>query len=75
MIAKRGGRKRARDDQDDRPRPRISLEVEKQIQDLLRTKKGMLAIAKEVGVGSGTVQRIAREMRGESPFDDVGEAA
>jgi hypothetical protein len=62
MIAKRGGRKRARDDQDDRPRPRISLEVEKQIQDLLRTKKGMLAIAKEVGVGSGTVQRIAREM-------------
>jgi hypothetical protein len=35
----------------------------------------MLAIAKEVGVGSGTVQRIAREMRGESPFDDVSDAA
>jgi tetrahydromethanopterin S-methyltransferase subunit H len=31
------------------------------IRSLLRAKKGMLAIAKEVGVGSGTVQRIARE--------------
>src|SRR5580693_150806 len=56
-------------------RPRISPELEKRIQGLLRTKKGMLAIAKECGVGSGTVQRIAREMRGEPPFDDVGEAA
>jgi DNA invertase Pin-like site-specific DNA recombinase len=56
-------------------RPRISPELEKRIQGLLRTKRGMLAIAEEVGVGSGTVQRIAREMRGVSPFDDAGEAA
>jgi DNA invertase Pin-like site-specific DNA recombinase len=47
----------------------------KRIQALLRAKKGMLAIAKEVGVGSGTVQRIAREMRGERPFEDVNNAA
>jgi hypothetical protein len=44
--------------------------VEKQIKDLLRAKKGLLAIAKEVGVGSGMVQRIAREMAGGvGPFD------
>ena len=48
----------------------------KRIQDSLCAKKGMLAIAKEVGVGSGTVQRIAREMAGaEGPFDVVSEAA
>jgi hypothetical protein len=35
----------------------------------------MLAIAKEVGVGSGTVQRIAREMMGpDRPFDNVSVA-
>jgi DNA invertase Pin-like site-specific DNA recombinase len=56
-------------------RPRISSAIEKRIQGLLRAEKGMLAIAKEVGVGSGTVQRIAREMRGERPFEGVGEAA
>src|ERR1700722_18002646 len=57
-------------------RPRIAPELEKRIRDLLRAKKGMLAIAKEVGVGSGTVQRIAREMTGaDSPFDVEGEAA
>jgi DNA invertase Pin-like site-specific DNA recombinase len=77
MIKQRinAGLKRAVEQGKQLGRPRIPPEVEKQIQDLLRTKKGMLAIAKEVGVGSGTVQRIAREMRGESPFDDVGEAA
>jgi len=32
----------------------------------------MLAIAKDVGIGSGTVQRINREMR---PFDNAGAAA
>ena len=57
-------------------RPRIAPELEKRIQDLLRAKKGMLAIAKEVGVGSGTVQRIAHEMAGaHGPFDVVSEAA
>lgn len=56
-------------------RPRISPAIENRIQGLLRAKKGMLAIAKECGVGSGTVQRVAREMRGESPFEDVSDAA
>jgi DNA invertase Pin-like site-specific DNA recombinase len=64
MIKQRinAGLKRAVEQGKQLGRPRIPPEVEKQIQDLLRTKKGMLAIAKEVGVGSGTVQRIAREM-------------
>jgi hypothetical protein len=46
---------------------RIAAEFEKRIQRLLKTKKGMLAIAKECGVDTGAVQRIAREMTG-SPF-------
>ena len=50
-------------------RPRIDLALEKRIQSQLRTGKGMLKIAIELGVGSGTVQRVAREMRGERPFD------
>ena len=37
--------------------------LEKRIQALLQAGKGMLAVAKDVGVGSGTVQRVAREMR------------
>jgi hypothetical protein len=35
----------------------------------------MLAIAKECGVGTGTVQRIAREMTATRPFDGVSAAA
>ena len=31
----------------------------------------MLAIAKEVGVGSGTVQRIKREMEAAGPFENA----
>ena len=34
----------------------------------LKAGKGMLKIAKELGVGSGTVQRIKREMDGVRPF-------
>jgi len=30
---------------------------------------------RKIRVGSGTVQRIAREMRGERPFEDVNNAA
>jgi DNA invertase Pin-like site-specific DNA recombinase len=57
-------------------RPRIPVELEKRIQVLLRAKKGMLAIAKECGVGTGTVQRIAREMAEEGrPFDGASAAA
>jgi hypothetical protein len=35
----------------------------------------MLAIAKECGVGTGTVQRIARETTATRPFDGVSAAA
>ena len=48
-------------------RPRISEKVEKRIQDRLRTGMGINKVARELGVGTGTVQRIAREMGG--PFD------
>src|SRR3974390_1570574 len=48
-------------------RPRIDAALEKRIQAQLRTGKGMLKVARECGVGSGTVQRLAREMGG--PFD------
>jgi len=51
-------------------RPRIDPALERRIQNQLRAGKGMLSIAKDVGVGSGTVQRIAREMAEASrPFD------
>jgi DNA invertase Pin-like site-specific DNA recombinase len=41
--------------------PKIDPALEKRIQGQLRTGKGMLAIAKALGVGTGTVQCIARE--------------
>ncbi len=47
--------------------PRISEKVEKRIQEQLRAGKGILKVAHEVGVGHGTVERIAREMQ--RPFD------
>jgi DNA invertase Pin-like site-specific DNA recombinase len=48
-------------------RPKISEALEKRIQAQLRAGKGILKVARELGVGTGTVQRIAREMGG--PFD------
>jgi DNA invertase Pin-like site-specific DNA recombinase len=48
-------------------RPRISEKLERRIQDQLRAGNGIIKVAREVGVGTGTVQRIAREMGG--PFD------
>ena len=42
-------------------RPRISEKLEKRIQDQLRAGKGILKVAHEVGVGHGTVERIARD--------------
>ena len=41
---------------------RISAAVEKRIQDRLRAGMGTIKVAREVGVGNGTVQRIADEM-------------
>jgi DNA invertase Pin-like site-specific DNA recombinase len=48
-------------------RPRISPAIEKRIRDELRAGKGILKVAHEVGVGHGTVERIARDMP--RPFD------
>jgi hypothetical protein len=45
---------------------RIDPAIEKRIQAQLRTGKGMLKVARECGVGSGTAQRIKQEMKG--PF-------
>ena len=78
MIKQRinAGLKRAAERGNQLGRPRISPGIEKRILGLLRAKKGMLAIAKELGVGSGTVQRIAREMAGASrPFEPTSAAA
>jgi len=50
-------------------RPRIDPALEKRIQAHLRGGKGIRKIARECGVGTGTVQRVQREMKG--PFDGV----
>jgi DNA invertase Pin-like site-specific DNA recombinase len=50
-------------------RPRIDAALEKRIQAHLRGGKGILKIAREVGVGTGTVQRVQQEMK--SPFADA----
>ena len=47
-------------------RPRIDPAMEKRIQAQLRGGKGMRKIARELGVGTGTVQRVRQEMEG--PF-------
>ena len=39
-----------------------SAAIEKRIQDRLRAGMGITKIAREVGVGNGTVQRIADQM-------------
>jgi DNA invertase Pin-like site-specific DNA recombinase len=69
----RAGLRRAVDEGKQLGRPKIDPALERRIQSLLKAGKGMLAIANDVGVGSGTVQRINREMRG--PFDDASAAA
>jgi DNA invertase Pin-like site-specific DNA recombinase len=56
-------------------RPKIDPALEKRIESQLRAGKGMLAIAKALGVGTSTVQRIAREMEAARPFDGVSAAA
>src|ERR1700745_2409067 len=47
-------------------RPRIDTALEKRIQAHLRGGKGIRKVARECGVGTGTVQRIRQEMEG--PF-------
>ena len=48
--------------------------MEKRIQAQLRAKKGMLAIARDLKVGTGTVQPIRREMEARGPFDGAAAA-
>jgi DNA invertase Pin-like site-specific DNA recombinase len=56
-------------------RPKVDAALEKRIQSQLRAGKGMLATAKAFGVGTSTVQRVAREMAAPRPFDDASTAA
>ena len=64
----RAGLKRAVESGKQLGRPKIEPAIEKRIQAQLRAKKGMLAIARELKVGTGTVQRIKREMEETRPF-------
>ena len=75
MIRQRvnAGLKRAVDAGKQLGRPRIGPALEKRIQGQLRAGKGMLKIAAECGVGSGTVQRVKREMA--RPFDGANVVA
>jgi DNA invertase Pin-like site-specific DNA recombinase len=79
MIRQRvhAGLKRAVEQGKQLGRPKISPAIEKRILSHLRAGKGILKVARECGVGTGTVQRIAREMRGETnrPFDGANVAA
>jgi DNA invertase Pin-like site-specific DNA recombinase len=58
----RAGLKRAAQKGNFPGRPKISEAIEKRIQTQLRAGKGILKVARELGVGTGTVQRIAREL-------------
>ena len=79
MIRQRvnAGLKRAVEQGKQLGRPKIAPAIEKRVQSHLRAGKGILKVARECGVGTGTVQRIAQEMRGESrrPFDGASVAA
>jgi DNA invertase Pin-like site-specific DNA recombinase len=45
-------------------RPKVSPKIENAIREHLRVGNGILKVAALVGVGSGTVQRVKREMVG-----------
>ena len=76
MIRQRvnAGLKRAKAAGKQLGRPRIDPAQEKRIQSQLRAGKGMLKIAAELGVGSGTVQRVKREMEATGPFEGAAAA-
>ena len=73
MIRQRvhAGLKRAVDAGKQLGRPRIAPVLEKRIQSQLRAGKGILKVAAECGVGSGTVLRIKREMEATGPFENA----
>jgi DNA invertase Pin-like site-specific DNA recombinase len=60
MMADRikAGLSRARAEGKQIGRPKVSAQVEDRIRELRSQKRGMLWIAREVGVGTGTVQRV-----------------
>jgi DNA invertase Pin-like site-specific DNA recombinase len=64
----RAGLKRAVESGKQLGRPKIAPAIERRIREQLRAKRGMLAIAKELVVGTDTVQRIKREMEEARPF-------
>jgi DNA invertase Pin-like site-specific DNA recombinase len=70
MIRQRinAGLKRAVEGGKQLGRPRIDPALERRIQTQLRAGKGILKVAAECGVGSGTVQRIKREMEQGRPL-------
>ena len=70
----RAGLKRAIESGKQLGRPKIDAAIERRIKAQLRAKKGMLAIARELKVGTGTVQRIKREMEEKGPFDGAAAA-
>jgi DNA invertase Pin-like site-specific DNA recombinase len=71
MIRQRvnAGLKRAVEQGKQLGRPKIASAIEKRILSHLKAGKGILKVARECGVGTGTVHRIAREMGDERPFD------
>ena len=64
----RAGLERAVDAGKQLGRPRIDPALEKRIQIQLQAGKGILKVAAECGVGSGTVQRVKREMEEARPL-------
>ena len=66
MIRQRvkAGLKRAKDEGKQLGRPKIAPALEKRILGHLQAGKGILKVARECGVGTGTVQRIRKEMGG-----------
>jgi DNA invertase Pin-like site-specific DNA recombinase len=69
MIRQRlnAGLKRAVESGKTLGRPRISEKLERRIQDRLRAGNGIIKVAREIGVCTGTVQRIRDQIK--SPFD------
>ena len=43
-------------------RPKIDSETERKVRKQLAKGVGMLRVAKSLGIGTGTVQRVAREL-------------
>ena len=54
----RAGLKRARAQGKVLGRPKVSMEIEKRVRAIRAKGFGMIRIARELGIGTGTVQRI-----------------